>query len=294
MLGRLYNKILKDNPNHIINPSLKINTDLVIANLETTITDSTDKDPKTFNYKMDPSNIHLLKQLNIDIVSLANNHIYDFLEKGMRDTFYHLKKNNIKYTGAGYIDEAQKLVVVERKGIKIGFLSGADHYERWEATSNNVGIWLIRTEEPETWPTILNVVRKAKSKVDILIMSLHWGPNYRWHPSPNFRLLAKKLIDNGVNIVHGHSAHHVQPYEMYKNGVIFYSLGDFIDDYAISQEYRNDLGVMVDVTINGEGKIKEIDYTPTKIENFQVGYAEGKDSEFVKQKFLEYKVNRAI
>lgn len=82
------------------------------------------------------------------------------------------------------------------------------------------------------------------------IFSVHWGPNYCWHPADRIRSLAHFLIDEcEVDIVHGHSSHHVQGVEVYKGGVIIYGCGDFVDDYALSREFRNDLGAVWRVVV---------------------------------------------
>jgi hypothetical protein len=83
--------------------------------------------------------------------------------------------------------------------------------------------------------------RKTNAQ-DITVVSLHWGSNYQWIPSQKFQHFAHDLMDLGVDIIHGHSSHHIQGIEIYKGKPIFYGLGDFIDDYAVDEVYRNDLG----------------------------------------------------
>nr|QBK84591.1 MAG: capsule synthesis protein [Pithovirus LCDPAC01] len=100
-------------------------------------------------------------------------------------------------------------------------------------------------------------------------------PNYVDNISPSIKKFYRGLIDNGVDIVHGHSPHHVLQVEIYKEGVIMYSCGDFIDDYAINDRYRNDLGFIADITPN------EVTIYPTRISNMTVNFAIGEDSEKV-------------
>lgn len=87
-------------------------------------------------------------------------------------------------------------------------------------------------------------VQEAKLRSHFVVFSFHWGPNYQWHPDASIIRLAHALIDLGVDLVHGHSSHHVQGIELYKGRPIFYGCGDFIDDYAVSEVYRNDLGFL--------------------------------------------------
>ncbi|GAD98204.1 polyglutamate biosynthesis protein [Paecilomyces variotii No. 5] len=92
---------------------------------------------------------------------------------------------------------------------------------------------------------------KQEEKPSLKIFSVHWGPNYAWHPhGSTIRSLAHFLIDEcGVDIVHGHSSHHIQGVERYKNKLIIYGCGDFIDDYALNEEFRNDLGAVWRVVV---------------------------------------------
>lgn len=117
------------------------------------------------------------------------------------------------------------------------------------------------------------------------VFSIHWGPNYRWHPDNAIRSLAHFLIfECDVDIVHGHSSHHVQGIECPAPGkVIIYGCGDFVDDYALNKEFRNDLGALYRVTVREEEihdqhdksrktkKVKPIrlEIFPTKISHFQ-------------------------
>ncbi|KAL1879440.1 hypothetical protein Plec18167_003894 [Paecilomyces lecythidis] len=96
-----------------------------------------------------------------------------------------------------------------------------------------------------------------KAPPSLKIFSVHWGPNYAWHPhGSTIRSLAHFLIDEcGVDIVHGHSSHHIQGVERYKNKLIIYGCGDFVDDYALNKEFRNDLGAVWRVVVReGEGE----------------------------------------
>ena len=87
-------------------------------------------------------------------------------------------------------------------------------------------------------------IKEAKLRSHFVVFSFHWGPNYQWHPDASIIRLAHALVDLGVDLVHGHSSHHVQGIELYKGRPILYGCGDFIDDYAVSDPYRNDLGFL--------------------------------------------------
>ena len=86
---------------------------------------------------------------------------------------------------------------------------------------------------------------KDSNKVDFIVISCHWNSNYVEKIDLHFKKFGRSLIDAGVDIIHGHSPHHILPIEKYKNGVIMYSLGGFIDDYALDKDFRNDIGMCV-------------------------------------------------
>ena len=105
------------------------------------------------------------------------------------------------------------------------------------------------------------------------IFSIHWGPNYEWHPADRIRALAHFLIDEcEVDIVHGHSSHHIQGVEKYKGKLIIYGCGDFVDDYALNEEFRNDLGAVWRVTVQERGgglALDRLEIFPTRIDRFR-------------------------
>jgi poly-gamma-glutamate synthesis protein (capsule biosynthesis protein) len=286
MIGRSFNNIFSKEPNFNIwgNTKKHIKTsDLFIFNLETTLTNSKTKAPKVFNYSLSPLYVKILKGLSLNMFcSIANNHILDFKNEGMIETKKILRNLKINHTGAGSnLKEAQQLVITKIKGTVFGFLSAANHYEHWRATETQGGIWFI---DPTNFSHVKNafeIVRKSKKKCDFLIFSCHMQSNYVNIIDDSIKKFYRQLIENGVDVVHGHSPHHVLQIEEYNNKVICYSLGDFVDDYAINSTYRNDLGVLIDLHIKGD-QIVKIDKKPTKIENFQVNFLlSGNDYDFV-------------
>ncbi len=279
MIGRSFNDVFKHySLDYIWGNTLNYlkQSDGVIGNLETTLTDSNEKYPnKVFNYRLSPKYASTLNIANIKYVSLANNHILDYSQQGMLDTVTTLNQLSIKYSGIGYLGNeplsANRPTIMTINGQTFAFFSMADHYVYWRATNNHMGIWYInlQTENNSTWNQIKEAISKIKDQVNYIIVSLHWGPNYVDQINPIFIKFAHFLIELGVHIIHGTSPHHVLPYEHYKQGIIFYSLGDFIDDYAIDTKYRNDLAFMVKIKFkNGQVYLDEL--IPTKISNYQV------------------------
>ncbi len=277
MLGRLVNKKISATdyryPWGDMLPLLK-KTDLNIVNLETTLTTSKNSVPKTFNFKADPDKVQCLTRANIEYVTLANNHILDFSKDGLLETLKVLNKAKIKHVGAGKNDiEASKPLIIHQNGIKVGLLGYTDNEPDWEANSTNPGTNYLEIGDLEKVKKSLLPLRE---KVNILIVSLHWGPNMQKRPSPEFVKFAHQLIDLGADIIHGHSAHIFQGIELYHNGLILYDTGDFIDDYAVSSYLRNDRSFFFLCKVDKSG-VKKVQLVPLLIRNMQVNRAKGED-----------------
>lgn len=281
MIGRLVNDHLSKVPSKYIwgdmLPFLK-GCDLNLINLETALTKNDIPVPKVFNFRADPKYVQTLTEASIDVVTLANNHVLDYGEKGLLETLETLDRAHIKHVGAGKtLSEAKKPAIFTRKGISIGILGFTDNEPSWIATDKRPGINYI-TITPLDLPIVLKEVEELKKHVDIVIVSLHWGPNMVESPPFEFIQFAHHLIDSGVDIIHGHSAHIFQRVEYYKKGLILYDTGDFIDDYYVDPTLRNDRSFYFMVDVNREGFLA-LRLIPTCISNFQVNQAQGADKE---------------
>lgn len=256
---------------------------LLIGNLETSITDSKDKYPdKAFNFKISPTIFpHLLPQgIGGMAVNLANNHVFDYKDQGLRDTLDTLNKLGIAHVGAGLTkDEARKPTIFKYNDFTIGLIGIADHPLEWVDKINYLD---IENGTPETWQSQLDIVEATAAAVDIVIVYLHYGPNWRRNPTPKFEMFNRLLIDSGATIVVGTSPHHLQKVESYKHGIIFYSLGDAIDDYAINDEYRNDLTVITQLQFTHvDSKITlDVEMWPAKIHNMSLDLLNADTSEY--------------
>jgi len=279
MLGRLVNEFIHNYgfryPLGNIAPVLK-KADLVFGNLECAIT-SFDQEwphPKAFYFRVDLMAIETLKYAGFDYVSLANNHVLDYQEKGLLDTIKYLNKAGIAYAGAGKnIKEAAKPATLSANKTKIAVLSYADHPEDFAASSNSgINYTEINTKE-EIFSRIRLAIEKAKAVSDLVVFSIHWGPNMRQRPTKDFVEFAHAVMDAGADIFHGHSAHIFQGIELYKNKMIFYDCGDFVDDYYVGPEETNDQQLIFFVKIRDD-KIKEIELIPLYINMCQVNLAE--------------------
>lgn len=273
MIGRLANEFLNHFPPSFawgnLLSTLK-NTDINLVNLETTLTHSTKTVPKMFNFKADPERVSILTEGKIDIVNIANNHILDYAEEGLLETIQVLDHAHIQHVGAGKNQTiAMSPCIIEKKGIKIGFLGCTDNEPSWQATDAKTGTFYLQVGDLSD---LQEAITFLKDQVNLLILSIHWGPNMRQRPSSSFRAFAHKLIDLGVDILHGHSAHIFQGVEVYKNKLILYDTGDLIDDYAVDPILRNDRSFYFIVKVSKKGLI-HLKMIPTIISECQVNIA---------------------
>jgi poly-gamma-glutamate capsule biosynthesis protein CapA/YwtB (metallophosphatase superfamily) len=207
--------------------------ELNFANLETAVTTHERPSPgKAFNFKMAPANVGALCAAQLRVVSLADSHALDYGARGLEETLETLSGAGVAAAGAG-VDAAAAAApaVVRAGGIGVAFLAMSDHPAEWAATPRRPGINYI---DPERYDRAALAVQvdAARTAGDLLVVSVHWGPNWAWRPAPAIRALGRALVELGADVVFGHSSHHIQDIEVYHGKPIIYGAGDFVDDYA--------------------------------------------------------------
>jgi poly-gamma-glutamate synthesis protein (capsule biosynthesis protein) len=226
--------------------------DIAFANLEGAVSDTGNNVGSKYSFRMNPKILPVLKNTGFDIVSFANNHVGDWNVAGFTDTLKRLRENNILFTGAGdNKTDARQVKIIEKNGMKIGFLGFSDVGPNWiAATETNPGI-LIASD-----PNRTQIITAAKATVDFLVVSYHWGDEYKPFNTRQ-KTLAESSIDAGADLIIGHHPHVIQDYAKYKGKLIFYSLGNFMFDQSFSPETMR--GLIVDITINHDGTYGNID-----------------------------------
>ena len=264
--------------------------DLRIINLETSITKSDNYwKGKEIHYRMYPENIDCITSAKIDVCSLANNHVLDWGYAGLKETLETLRNAKIRGVGAGMnLKEAESPVIMEvnGKGRVIVFAFGSPTSgvpSNWAASEKRPGVDLLRNFSDNTIQRIRKRVQEVKQKRDIVVVSIHWGGNWGYHIPQEEIDFAHQLIDEaGVNMIHGHSSHHVKAIEVYRDRPILYGCGDFLNDYeGIDgyEYYRDDLGLMYFVGMDpSTGKLVQLEMTPTQIKNFKVNRPSREDA----------------
>ena len=234
--------------------SLFMNAPLPVGNLEMVLSKSEQQaDSRRSNLRSDPRLAPILKKLNCQVMSFANNHCFDFGEVGFLDTLDEMNRLGIRIVGAGKtVAEAQAPVLVEQ-GVKVSFLAFSSSFwpgstaspskpgilsigvtSQWDV---NARLQLVQPGTPprvftepieEDLKTVREIVSKASADSDLVIVFAHWGVAYRNEPTDYQVQIAHELIDSGAHLILGGHPHVIQAVEHYKSGVVFYSLGNFI------------------------------------------------------------------
>jgi poly-gamma-glutamate capsule biosynthesis protein CapA/YwtB (metallophosphatase superfamily) len=270
-----------------------------IINLETAITRSdTHWQSKVVHYKMNPDNIACLTAAGIDCCALANNHTLDWGTSGLLETLDTLDKMGIKHAGAGRnLREARAPAILEIEDGKrvivfsLGSTSSGIPAE-WSAQTDRAGLLIIESLRHDPVKLLANEVGAFKRKGDIVIASIHWGSNWGYQiPSTEIELARRFVDEAAVDVVHGHSSHHVKAMEVYKERLIIYGCGDFLNDYEGIGGYeffRGDLGLMYFAELHpATGKLEALGMIPTQVRRFRVNRAAQADS-----RWLEDLLNR--
>ncbi len=207
--------------------NLSNTVDFSIVNLECPITSSTQKIIKTGpNIKSENTNaFKALKFAGFNLLCLANNHIQDYSQKGVMDTLAFAEEYGFNTVGAAKDrSTAAKPFIKEIRGIKLGIINIAEN-EFCAATKNSAGAY--------TFDFIENTqeIQKLRNKVDKIILIYHGGREHFQLPTPELRKRLRYFISLGVDAVVAHHTHCVSGYEYLNNGLIIYSLGNFIFDY---------------------------------------------------------------
>ncbi len=265
----------------------RLQPDARIINLETAITRSNDHVAKGINYRMSPENAECLSHAKIDCCVLANNHVLDWGKAGLKETLATLERLKIKTAGAGRNDrEARQPAVLDLANGRVlvfsfGSTSSGIPYD-WAATEDVPGVNLLPGLTEADALQAAGEIAAVRQPGDIVVASIHWGSNWGYHVLHEQRMFARTLVDKaGVAIVHGHSSHHPRPIEIYRNRLILYGCGDFLNDYeGISgyEQFRDDLTLMYFADLQpATGDMRALTLVPLQIKNFRLKHPSRED-----------------
>ncbi len=202
--------------------------DMTFGNLECAVTTRDFAVRKAYRLKADPKVVPALVACGFDVLSLANNHTMDCGKLGLVETIEALRGAGILTVGAGGDwAMAREPAVVKVQGLKVAFLAYTD-------VPDGSGTYIARGDSAQ----IVEAVARVRKQADLVLVSFHWGEEYATAPLSYQKALAHAVIDAGATLVIGHHPHVIEGVERYKQGLIAYSLGNFVFDQHEEQGRR--------------------------------------------------------
>ena len=293
MLGRLVDQYVIQNrsvrPEALWGDVLPImlSADCRLVNLECVISSQGTewhRTTKAFHFRAWPRAMDFLSAAKINGVTLANNHVLDYGPEALLECVQLLDQAGIKRAGAGAtMEEACAPLVLDLPEGRVAVVALTDNEPEWEATKTKPGVNYVAygnrgLKEPYR-TRLTHALLSARRQAGLVIVSAHVGPNWG-APSKEIQVLAHELIDMGADLYWGHSNHTPQGIELYKGKAILYSTGDFVDDYMVDTDERNDLSFLFLLEVE-EGRIARVRFHPTCIEDLGVRLASELEREFL-------------
>lgn len=278
-LGGKWELISSEQPEKIWSGIIELlnSVDFRVINLESPLTDSKHSILKTGpNIKSKPTSVNALKAAKIDLVTLANNHILDFGEKGIKDTLEVCLENGIHTVGAGLnLNDAKDTFFKIIEGKRIAFINFAEN-EWSSACENSAG------SNPLNLIDNYQAIKNAKMNSDYVITIIHGGHEYYNLPSPRMVKYYRFFADAGSDAVIGHHTHCVSGREIYNGVPIIYSLGNLLFNGSSGKNEHWYQGVLAKISINNELNIELIPFYQSKGE-IGIELMQGEDKNFFLQ-----------
>src|SRR5690554_4433550 len=260
-------------------------SDYNIVNLEAPVTESNLKILKTRPHLKSEkeSTLEILKALNINLCTLANNHVLDYDEQGVLDTINFCKENNIQTVGAGNnLEEASKTLYFDSAEGKIAIVNFAEN-EWSSATEKTAGA------NPMDIIDNAKQIKEAKQSADYVFVIVHGGHEYYNLPSPRMQKQYRFYAEQGADIVIGHHTHCISGNEVYNGVPIYYSLGNFL---FTSKSIREDwyLGVVLEAEIKNGNITSQLHPVKQEKESFELSLFNGVEKHKVLNRITEYNI----
>jgi poly-gamma-glutamate capsule biosynthesis protein CapA/YwtB (metallophosphatase superfamily) len=266
--------------------------DARLINLETAVTGRGRHVPgKGIHYRMHPDNLPCLTAARLDVCALANNHVLDFGPEGLADTVTCLADVDIRSAGAGLDADAAwaparldlhgggRLLVWSVATDSSGVPPG------WAAAHDRPGVAYLAQVSERSADALAARIRDEARPGDLTVVSVHWGSNWGYEVFPEQVEFAHRLVDAGVHLVHGHSAHHPRPLEVYRGRLILYGCGDLLDDYegiGGYEAYRPELRLMYFPTYDPDrGALQDLRMAVMRMRRMRLEWAAPRDAEWL-------------
>jgi len=257
--------------------------DALFVNLECALSTRGQRWQRThrpFHFRADPEwAIPALTAAGVDWATLSNNHLLDFEETALLDTLDSLSAADIAHSGAGRDERtAWQPATVTVGDCTVAFVSATDNTPEYAAGPSSPGVahTTLNFDDPTERRKLETAVDDAlATDPDLLVASLHWGPNMTTEVFDRHREVGHWLLDRGVDVVHGHSSHVFKGVETTDDGLLMYDCGDFVDDYAVDDALRNDRSFLFELTVSESGTPQELRLVPVEIRYCAVHLADG-------------------
>jgi len=278
MLGRKVDELQQSRPPEHVWGSVRGrlgDLDGLVVNLECVLSTRGQRWTRTrrpFHFRADPDWARpALTDAGVDVVSLANNHTLDFGETALGDTLGALDGADLAHAGAG------ETAVVRIGGVTVAVVAFTDNTPEYAAGPDSPGIARLEmdTNDEDRAVVARTLDRAREHDPDLLVASLHWGPNMVAVPDEQYRRFGRWLVEEGVDLIHGHSAHVFQGVERHDGGTILYDCGDFVDDYAVDRDLRNDRSLLFELEVTRAGNVEAVTLHPVEIDGCAVHEADG-------------------
>jgi len=278
MLGRGVAEHMRRHPHRpLLHPAIvdaARSADLFLANLECCVSDRgepIDLPGKPFFFRAPAAAAQRLAELGVDGVTLANNHVLDYGTTALADTLEHLAAAGVAVAGAGHDEaSARAPMTFVVRGQRLRVVAASDHPAVYAAGHGRPGIaYADLLDGVPAW------LREAARPADgeLVLVSIHWGPNMTAAPVRHVRAAAAALEAAGATLVAGHSAH--VPHGV--RGRVLFDLGDFVDDYRVDELLRNDLSLLWLVTLDADGP-RAVEGLPVRLEYAHTRPADGAEA----------------
>jgi poly-gamma-glutamate synthesis protein (capsule biosynthesis protein) len=266
-----------------------------IVNLETAVTAAEDAWPgKGIHYRMHPRNAPCLAAAGIDCCVLANNHVLDWGYRGLEETLQTLRAAGIRTAGAGRdAEEAAVPAAIEIAGggrvlVFAYAMESSGVPPAWAAAHGRAGVSCLADLSARSADAVCARVREARRAGDIVVISIHWGGNWGYEVLQEERAFAHRLVDGqAADVLHGHSSHHPRGIEIYRERVILYGCGDFLNDYegiGGHESFRPELSLMYFPTLDAaSGRLQGLALAPMRVRRFRLQHAAEEEARWLQR-----------
>jgi len=266
--------------------------DGLVVNLECCLSDRAEQwREKTHHFRADPAfAVPALAAADVSVAALGNNQVLDFGKPALADTIAHLADADVADAGAGSDRQAALApAVVDVNGLQVAVVSLTDRFSAFGATDDSAETADARLDSRShsTRKLVCETAERARTlDPDLIVASLHWTSNWETAPADAQQAFARWLVDRGVDVLHGHSAHVLQGVEIHRGRPIVYDAGDFVDDYSPRDGLHDKRSATFEVRV-ADGRLDELRVLPIEIRNEAATMAEGEVAAWVRETMRE-------